>query len=1022
MPQVIPWAVQAIGTAITGAAISTAAVSAISSAIYLLGTIALTSVQKRKAEREQRAQWDAGQVDRMVNMQTTVMQRELVLGRVRKGGGVYFRASAAPYNSVFVCCIALAAHEIDGVERVYFNDQPIDLDGDGNVTTAPWGRYFSESDRASMTGTSVTLSHPPIAGSVTVVRSKNIYQDSAEREVLQYTLSGQTVTIQTFDPSSNYEVTYQWTNFLSFARVYVYRGTPDQPANTRMMSLFPGTWTPAHRAAGVAYLECEFVYEESAFPSGLPSVTALVRGAKAFDPRDGQTRFTENPAIMMRHVLTHPRFGKRGTISAAEDARIGAAANACDVAFNYDGAGNVQFYRAATVVPFGTAARDVLDDLAQAMGGEWAYSAGDEFFVRAGVYQAPVMTLTDDDVAVVQRGMDGGTTQNAITVSPHRPRNDKVNTVAVRIWDQAANYVMTPITPFRAEALIADDGGVELSREVTMAAVFYAPQAYHVAGIMLRDARDPLTVTLPFKLKAYPLEMFDGVRLTIARYGWTNKEFRVLSRTFYPEGFVVLTLKETTAQIFAYGAGFVPGGYADNTGLPNPWDIRAPQVTAIYSGENELIVQPDGTIMNSVRVVWDRLQQPAVTTNGTIEVQYRVVPNGDWASVYVPGNATEARIPGLDDRAVVLIKTRSRNSLAVSDWSVEQRHVVIGKTEPPPDIERLSISGAVLSWSLPRRVPDLAGFVFRFHYGNNLDWNSATPLHTGLITDSPYSMVTRPGGVVTIMGKAVDTTGNQSLATANIVMNLGDPSIANVLEQWDFNAQGWPAAVGEQSGWSLVAGKPTATALDSFYGTDDQSFYTADTDPFYEPGVYSQMVYVTESITVVAALAGSIMTLTAQADGIDLRIEYRLAGPGSFYGPDAASFYGPDADPRYGPPGDWLPWPGQVVAKQDAYQFRVTIGAGPEQGILQGLVLTIDAPDLEEVLADVSIAAMGTVIPYTKPFAAIRTVQATLQVNGSGARTVEINKANPLAPVIRALDSSGAAVSGATADITIRGY
>ena len=84
--------------------------------------------------------------------------------------------------------------------------------------------------------------------------------------------------------------------------------------------------------------------------------------------------------------------------------------------------------------------------------------------------------------------------------------------------------------------------------------------------------------------------------------------------------------------------------------------------------------------------------------------------------------------------------------------------------------------------------------------------------------------------------------------------------------------------------------------------------------------------------------------------------------------------------------------------------------------------MTIDAPDLEEEIADVPITAGGTVIPYLKPFKSIKTVQATLQVGGSAAVTVEIDKSNPLAPVIRALDASQNPVSGATADIHLKGY
>ena len=334
MPQVIPWAVQAIGTALTGTALAAGTVSVISAAVYALGSLALSNYQKKKAEQSARAQFDAAQVDRMVNVQTTVMPRELVMGRVRKGGAIFFRAGMPPVSSTFVCCVALAAHEIDGVERIFFNDQPIDLDAQGNVTTAPWGRYFSESDRLQMTGTSVALGHAPIAGSVTVIRSKNVYQDSAEWEYVPHTLSGLNVTIDSFDPSSQYEVRYQWTNFLSFARVFVHNGSPSQTANARLQLFFPGVWTAAHRAAGVAYLECEFVYEESAFPSGLPAVTALLRGAKVYDPRTGTTAFSENPALMQRHVLMHSQFGKRASLSAAEDARIAAAANACEIGLN----------------------------------------------------------------------------------------------------------------------------------------------------------------------------------------------------------------------------------------------------------------------------------------------------------------------------------------------------------------------------------------------------------------------------------------------------------------------------------------------------------------------------------------------------------------------------------------------------------------------------------------------------------------------------------------------------------------
>lgn len=1022
MPTLIAPLVQAVGTAITGAAVAAGTVTAISYAITLVGTLALSSYQKRKAERTQRAAYESSVVDRLVNTQGTVVPRELVLGRVRKAGNVFFQWSVAPYNSTFVTAIALAAHEIDGIERIYFNDQPIDLDAGGNVTTAPWGKTTTESVTQTSFGAVIALDHTPIAGSVKVTWFKYGGTDNTGGGQSSFSLSGNVVTINDWEAGINYYIAYQWTNFLSVARVYVHLGSPGQAADPRFQLFMPGVWTAAHRAAGVAYLSCEFVYEESAFPNGLPTISAQLRGAKIYDPRSGATVFTENPALMMRHVLLHPQFGKRTSLTLAEEHQIIAAANACELMISYYGYDWVQMYRAALVAQFGSPARDILDDLAQAMGGEWAYAAG-EFLVRAGVYQLPVMNLSDADLATVQRSNDGSTSQNPTTISPHRPRNDKINIVAARIWDQAANYIETPITPYRADALIAADGA-ELSQEVTMPAVFYAGQAFHIAGIMLRDGRDPMTTTLMFKMSAYPLELFDTVTLTLARYGWNAKEFRVLGRNFVPGSGVQLTLKETSPAIYVYGAGFVPQGHAPNSGLPKPWDIHPPTIVSIFSGESELIVQNDGTIVNGVRVTWLPIQDASIVSNGNVEVQYFVLPDGPWRNApMVNGDATETKFTGLDDLAMILIRARTRNSLAVSDWSAQLLHQVVGKTEPPPDMENLNISGSVLAWTMPRRVPDLAGFVFRFHYGNNLDWNSAVPLHTGVITESPYDLVTRPGGVVTIMGKALDTTGNESAATANIVMDLGDPLIANIIEQIDFKALGWPAAAGEQYGWTEAGGDLVADALDSFYGSGNQSFYGGDTDPFYDMGAYGQMVYVTEPVAITSALAGSIMTLQTETDGIDLVIEYRLSGPGSFYGPDSASFYDEDDSlPFFGGPGQWLPWPGQLVAANDGYQFRVTIGAGTTQGALREMVLTIDAPDVEEQLSDVAIAAGGTVIPYSANFKAIKTVQATLQANSSGATKVLIDKTNALSPVIVALDAADTSVSGSTADITLKGY
>jgi hypothetical protein len=364
------------------------------------------------------------------------------------------------------------------------------------------------------------------------------------------------------------------------------------------------------------------------------------------------------------------------------------------------------------------------------------------------------------------------------------------------------------------------------------------------------------------------------------------------------------------------------------------------------------------------------------------------------------------------------IEVRPFDTLGRPGTTASTSYTTVGLRARPADIANLSISGTVLSWT-PVTVADLDGYIFRFHFGSNQDWGSAIPLHKGVITQTPFDIVTRPGGVVTIMAKALDTSGNESEQAAVIVANLGDPVIANVVETVDFKVGSFP---GTLSGCTIVGGNLMADDLDSAYGTDDQSFYGPDNDPAYDESAYGQMVYTTGEVAINSALAGSVMTINHVAQGVDLFIEYRLTGPGSVYGADSNSAYGPDGESFYGEPGSWIPWPGQIVASNDVYQFRVTIGAGPVQGLVNELQLVIDAPDMVEYPEDVTISSAGTIVPYTKNFTVIKTVTATLQANGSGAVTVEVNKTTNLAPVLKAYNASHTAVSGAKVDIIVKGY
>lgn len=711
----------------------------IATAATLLGGMAYSSSQASKARKQAKEQYNAAQVDRMANIVASKAPRELVMGRVRKAGSVFYRASTGKDLQELYVAVALAAHEIDAVEGYYLNDELVTIDGSGYVQEAP----YSITTRTSKKSATYPTSY--VAGTVTPYYDESEWGTGAiigynyQEDVVSYTV-----------------------------QITIHKGQAGQTANASLIAAFPADWTAANLVQGVSYILIKASYNETAFPSGFPVATVVLRGAKLYDPRTGLTVWSENPALMMRHVYTHPSFGKATSVTTAEDARIIAAANACDTSTVYTVGGVAQparaLYKAAIVLPYGASASSAFDDLSQAMGGSWAF-AGGELHMKAGVYTAPVMALTEADLAVIVRN-GASETQKPIGISVHSERARKFNTVKSTIWDNEQDYKQTALTALTSAALVTRDGA-ELTQEVTFPAIGYAPQAQHIAGILMRDARDALVVEMPFKLRVYPLELFDVVTLTIARYGWTNKQFMILSRTWTADGSITLTMKETSAAITQMDAGFLAQGFAANTNLPKPWSVQKVGALTVTSGTAELIKQADGTIVSRMRVAWPQVTDKAVQQNGKIEVQYRRSDSsGAWESLIADGDDTQIVTQAVEDGIYYIVRARAKTSLAVGDWNTQVQHQVIGKTEAPPYVTRFKLieqPGNVKQffWEMDSKPMDLFAFEVRYSLGTTeRAWDAMIPL---FVKDSQATSHENQepanDGTYTFAVKGVDTSG-----------------------------------------------------------------------------------------------------------------------------------------------------------------------------------------------------------------------------------------------------------------------
>lgn len=1145
MPPVIGAILVYAGVNVVVAAVITTLISALYS-----------SYEQQKARRAARDAYNASLTDRLQMVSLANGARSRVYGRVRNCDGVLFKGSWGVNKEWYTLVVAVAGHEVDAIEDVYFGDIKVSIDGSGNVTTAPYGRYQTSSMLAGLAdgfsglsaGTTYTktLSHIPI---VSTLKGYGFNDgDKARSDVTILSISGSKVTFTA--TASNVNFTYQYTELKSYAAVFKYLGGPGQDLSSALAYRFPGLINSSHKFEGVACLLVDLLYDTTAYTNGVPAVTAVVRGAKVYDPRTGTTAWSENPALCARDFALW-EYGGGCASDEIDDASITAAANASDVSQTYTvvaqvpaappgvfyytiagpyapGSATVRNYStgadgavithtetenadgsvtlnipltasvtsihiiagsASAIVPVGmvyvppswytpgsalvqdfttgtvgatlaytetvsnagvrqlniaipsgvlevqitypyttamyrcgyVAKTDVspethLGELVEAMAGKWGWSGG-QLRMRAGVYSAPVMTLDDSFMS----------DKEARQVVSGFGLIDTVNVYNPTIADQAQNYVpspLPPIPPYGSNPFITADG-VELAQDITLTAVTFAPQAQHICGVLLRDNQQGLSLVWPCNMKAWPLELFDVVAINSARYGWSGKTFEVLGWKHAPEYGVLLSMKETGAAIYTPDLNFTSVDPLPNSSLSLPWNVQKVTGLTAQSGTAQLLMLSDGTIITRVLLTFDAITDQAVLSGGSIEVQYADIVDGVWHSVAFAGDATQLYLTGMLDGDTYTIRARAKNRLASSDWSTQITHTVLGKNEPPADVSGLNADDTGVSWTPSDEVDVIngGGMELRYQHGSSTEWESATALHTGLLTNSPWTWTTRPAGGITLLAKFVDRFGNESVNAASLALTLNGAYVRNVVGSEDYHAAGFPGTIAQGA---VSGGNLDAQVTTLMYRSGARLMYSQDgTSLFYPATQYSGLDYITTWWTPPSAQAGDVVTLDYAITGaVGLVIEYQV-DQGVMYGAPGSPMYSSDGSSLFYDRfsgASWQPWPGTVTVQPGyEYRWRLTSQAATSQAVLSGLVAYLGAPDLEEVVPSTAIGVGGTRLPLSRTYRQINAVVPGVISGGSGVSALVVDFNAALGPLVEIVNTAGASVAG-NLTATIKGY
>lgn len=776
---------------VLSAVISGTTFAILSAVIGGLVTYAVNAVFSDKPDQPQFQGYESEIADRLLTVRQPIAPWQTIYGRARVGGAITFLQS--PSKSILNMVITLACHEVQEIEQVWLDDEVLDISTSGNgivygkyayTITTPGTRGFFANEPGTVPDDgiyTITLLHTPdsdypyitygfddrVAQFVTGVPQNygevqkidathyKFYSGAANEPYgLQYWYGGS-------DPT-----------YTTDSKVKVFKSLGNEADGVQpfpgLVTSSGGVWSNTHRQTERAKIWIQFQYDQDLFPSGLPNVTAVIKGRNdIYDPRGPSTGWSQNAALCVANYLTDAARG--GGFVYADDineAQLIAAANVCDQAVDIGIGGSLARYTLNGSYHVEGAPRDVLARMLTSMAGNCVLVGG-EWFIQPASYVTPTLTLTQSDL------------RGAVHILPRLSRRDLANSVKGIYVSPENSWQASDFPPVTATLYVTEDQGEVIWRELDLPWTTNSPTAQRIAKIELERTRQQITVELPCKLAAYDLIPGDTVMVTIARYGWSAKVFEVVSIALVqdetddgPKLGVDIILRETASQVFDWATNEeTVTDWAPDTDLPDPFDVGLP-ISPLLT--DEIYIANDGTIRTRLIATWGDPGDAWVTGGGYYEIEYKKTADSIWTNVPdVRGDHFVTYMWDVEDLVEYHFRIRSKNPLGKrSDWVTSANYTTVGKSAPPSDVTGTGYThlsnGTKLTWN---GISDLDADLYEIRQG--VDWATGTLVHSGRVVG--YVVDPLPTGITTFWIKAIDTSGNYSTNATQLDVTVVAP-------------------------------------------------------------------------------------------------------------------------------------------------------------------------------------------------------------------------------------------------------
>jgi DNA-dependent RNA polymerase auxiliary subunit epsilon len=751
------------GASAAGVTLSAIAFAGISygSLIFAAGSLVFGTLNARRKQRQASAaardQANANVQERMVTALSTASPWQIIYGQAEVGGSLEAILTSGDRDEFKHLVIVLAAHECEEIVDIKIAGVSIGaLDGLGFVTTGKWIKtntkvysetlMFDAGGEATISRVGATLlkviqlSAGPGVGDSFDGTPEVVYGSAA---LVGTTVSG--------GPVSEYGVvSYTVADDTSMVRVQKHLGADDQLADATLLAECPDQWSATDRLRGLTYVVVRLNLIEPEFQGGPPAITFDTKGKKLYDHRTGLTVYSDNNALCTADYLMAP-YGKDARTNQLVWSTFDAAANACDE----DIGGGMRRFTCNGAFKTDQDTDRVLEDLLGSMAG-WADCSGG-WRIGAGVWTAPVTTITDDDNA------------GPVQIVGGAGLDEVFNGVRGQFNDPERFGVATDFPPYQ-NASFVDADGRELWSDLPLPFTNEAQRATNLARIFTEQARGE-TLSYPAKM-AVVNRVKVGERLVLENptLGISTVTFRLAKREEVPGGTLLLTLQQDVEESYDLADAVTPIP-ASSTSSADVFVVPAVTGLAAVSGEEYAVVTATSVMP---RVLVSVTGQPQFLTD-QLQLEWRTSATDTWQALAVPAGQTTAFIENVNQGVTYFVRARwYRPSVgAAGDWRVVMA-TGTGKTRLPGAVTGLAAVGIEHGIRISGTLPadgELAYVEVWMSADNVLA--HATRITWGLAATYDQLGLSAADGIKYFWVRCVDTSRNQGAFTGPVSATAG---------------------------------------------------------------------------------------------------------------------------------------------------------------------------------------------------------------------------------------------------------